>query len=72
MKVLITGGAGFLGQRLARELLARGELKGPDGQSQPITELVLLDASLRRAASTATTGCAPKWATSLSAACSSV
>ena len=43
MKVLITGGAGFLGQRLARELLARGELKGPDGQPQPITELVLLD-----------------------------
>jgi len=43
MKVLITGGAGFLGQRLARELLARGELKGPDGQPQKITELVLLD-----------------------------
>ena len=43
MKVLITGGAGFLGQRLARELLARGELKGPDGQPQPITELVLMD-----------------------------
>ncbi|MEM5433861.1 D-erythronate dehydrogenase [Paraburkholderia diazotrophica] len=43
MKVLITGGAGFLGQRLARELLARGELKGADGQRQPITELVLLD-----------------------------
>jgi nucleoside-diphosphate-sugar epimerase len=43
MKVLITGGAGFLGQRLARELLARGELKGADGQRQKITELVLLD-----------------------------
>ncbi|MEM5383573.1 D-erythronate dehydrogenase [Paraburkholderia phymatum] len=43
MKVLITGGAGFLGQRLARELLARGELKGADGRRQPITELVLLD-----------------------------
>ena len=43
MKVLITGGAGFLGQRLARELLARGELKGPDGQPQKIAELVLLD-----------------------------
>ncbi|MEM5447455.1 D-erythronate dehydrogenase [Paraburkholderia guartelaensis] len=43
MKVLITGGAGFLGQRLARELLARGELKGADGQREPITELVLLD-----------------------------
>jgi nucleoside-diphosphate-sugar epimerase len=43
MKVLITGGAGFLGQRLARELLARGTLKGADGVSQPLTELVLLD-----------------------------
>ena len=29
MKVLITGGAGFLGQRLARELLSRGELNYP-------------------------------------------
>ncbi|MDR3100905.1 MAG: SDR family oxidoreductase [Paraburkholderia sp.] len=47
MKVLITGGAGFLGQRLARELLARGALRvGPQGasaQPEPITELVLLD-----------------------------
>ena len=43
MKVLITGGAGFLGQRLARELLARGELRNADGQLRPITELVLLD-----------------------------
>ncbi|PRY05142.1 D-erythronate dehydrogenase [Paraburkholderia sp. BL25I1N1] len=43
MKVLITGGAGFLGQRLARELLARGSLKDPQGAPQAITELVLLD-----------------------------
>ncbi|HEY1999591.1 D-erythronate dehydrogenase [Paraburkholderia sp.] len=43
MKVLITGGAGFLGQRLARELLSRGELKDPDGKPQKITELILLD-----------------------------
>ncbi|HZZ11630.1 MAG TPA: D-erythronate dehydrogenase [Paraburkholderia sp.] len=43
MKVLITGGAGFLGQRLARELLARGSLKDADGVAQTITELVLLD-----------------------------
>jgi D-erythronate 2-dehydrogenase len=46
MKVLITGAAGFLGQRLARELLARGELKGADGRQQPIEEIVLLDVAL--------------------------
>jgi D-erythronate 2-dehydrogenase len=43
MKVLITGGAGFLGQRLARELLARGSLKDAGGRPQAITQLVLLD-----------------------------
>ncbi|WP_175973109.1 D-erythronate dehydrogenase [Burkholderia sp. BCC1047] len=43
MKLLITGGAGFLGQRLARKLLERGELTGPDGRIEKIDELVLLD-----------------------------
>jgi nucleoside-diphosphate-sugar epimerase len=43
MKVLITGGAGFLGQRLARKLLERGTLIGPDGRRQPIDRLTLLD-----------------------------
>jgi nucleoside-diphosphate-sugar epimerase len=43
MKVLITGGAGFLGQRLARALLARGDLMGRDGVRRPLEELVLLD-----------------------------
>lgn len=47
MKVLITGGAGFLGQRLARDLLARGALRktlgNGGGTPEPITELVLLD-----------------------------
>lgn len=43
MKVLITGGAGFLGRRLATKLLALGELTGPSGQRERIEALVLLD-----------------------------
>lgn len=43
MQVLITGGAGFLGQRLARRLLARGTLRDATGEAQPIERLVLLD-----------------------------
>jgi nucleoside-diphosphate-sugar epimerase len=43
MKVLITGGAGFLGQRLARELLARGALTDSQGRAQRFDQLVLVD-----------------------------
>ena len=43
MKVVITGGAGFLGQRLARALLERGTLAGADGSQHRIAELVLVD-----------------------------
>jgi nucleoside-diphosphate-sugar epimerase len=43
MNVLITGGAGFLGQRLARELLARGELSDSRGRVRRIARLVLAD-----------------------------
>jgi nucleoside-diphosphate-sugar epimerase len=43
MKVLITGGAGFLGQRLAKKLLQRGSLKNAQSVEEKITELVLLD-----------------------------
>ena len=43
MKVLVTGGAGFLGRRLAQKLAARGSLKGTDGRDQAIDEIVLLD-----------------------------
>lgn len=38
MKILITGGAGFVGARLARALLARGTLDG-----RPVRQLVLAD-----------------------------
>jgi nucleoside-diphosphate-sugar epimerase len=43
MNVLITGGAGFLGQRLARELLARGEQSDSQGRVRRIARLVLAD-----------------------------
>jgi nucleoside-diphosphate-sugar epimerase len=43
MQVVITGGAGMLGKKLAKELLRRGTLAGPDGQQKTIDRLVLLD-----------------------------
>jgi nucleoside-diphosphate-sugar epimerase len=43
MNVLITGGGGFLGRRLAKRLTQRGRLQGPDGRDQPIDRLTLLD-----------------------------
>jgi nucleoside-diphosphate-sugar epimerase len=43
MKVLITGAAGFLGQRLTRALLQRGHLRSSGGHSEPIDELCLFD-----------------------------
>ena len=43
MKVLITGGAGFLGRRLAVKLLERGSLQGADGKESRIDQMVLVD-----------------------------
>ncbi len=44
MKVVITGGTGFLGLRLARAILKRGELSGASGALEPVDQMVLFDA----------------------------
>ena len=48
MKIIITGGGGFLGSRLCAKLLERGALTGPSGVAEPITKIVLLDAFFPR------------------------
>jgi nucleoside-diphosphate-sugar epimerase len=43
MKIVITGGTGFLGLRLARQLLAHGHATAPSGKREAIDEMVLFD-----------------------------
>lgn len=43
MKIVITGGGGFLGSMLCAKLLQRAELTGPSGSSERIDRIVLLD-----------------------------
>jgi nucleoside-diphosphate-sugar epimerase len=50
MKVIITGGGGFLGSLLCQKLLERGTLTGPSGTTERIREIVLFDAVLHRPA----------------------
>ncbi len=50
MRILITGGGGFLGSQLCATLLTRGTLTGPSGAPAPLTEIVLLDATFHRPA----------------------
>jgi nucleoside-diphosphate-sugar epimerase len=53
MKVIITGGGGFLGSQLCDRLLERGVLVGPSGDREAIREMVLLDAYFHRPATDA-------------------
>jgi nucleoside-diphosphate-sugar epimerase len=43
MKVVITGGAGFLGKKLARRILQQGSLTDAEGKPQKVSELLLFD-----------------------------
>ena len=43
MKVLITGGGGFIGYRLAQALLKRGTLADGQGKQEAISQITLLD-----------------------------
>ena len=46
MKVVITGGGGFLGNQLARKLVERGSLCGISGEAEAIDELVIFDQAI--------------------------
>lgn len=46
MKVVITGGAGFLGLNLARAILKRGMLIGPSGQREEVDSILLFDQAI--------------------------
>ncbi len=48
MKIIITGGGGFLGSQLCNRLLERGELTGPSGVAEKIGEILLFDAHFQR------------------------
>jgi nucleoside-diphosphate-sugar epimerase len=43
MRIVITGGGGFLGRKLARAILERGALTDSEGRRRELRELVLLD-----------------------------
>ncbi len=45
MRVVITGGTGFLGSVLTRRLLDRTVLTAPSGRPEPIDSIVLFDAA---------------------------
>lgn len=51
MRIIITGGGGFLGSQLCDRLLERGKLIGPSGIAETLDEIVCLDAHFHRTTS---------------------
>lgn len=49
MRIIITGGAGFLGGKLARAILERGRLADATGTARDVREVVLVDVAPARA-----------------------
>lgn len=49
MRVIITGGGGFLGHQLCQKLLVRGTLTGESGVEEAIEEIILFDAHFHQA-----------------------
>jgi nucleoside-diphosphate-sugar epimerase len=43
MKIVITGGTGFIGLNLARAIVRRGTLTGPSGQQEEVDSILLFD-----------------------------
>ena len=46
MKVLVTGGTGFIGAQLAKRVLALGKLTNSAGKTEPVDEMVLFDVAM--------------------------
>lgn len=44
MKILITGGTGFIGKQIAKEILKTGHLALDEKQGQPVDKIILFDA----------------------------
>ena len=46
MKIVITGGLGFIGLNLARAIIKRGSLTGPSGKQEEVDSILLFDQSV--------------------------
>ncbi len=46
MKVVITGGTGFIGLNLARAIVRRGRLTGPSGKQEEVDNILLFDQAI--------------------------